>query len=224
MMEYVKAKEFVSNLPFVKSVSSMGTELSKRVSSLTAPNPRPYRICNHDRHIKKGVTACSLRELIVKAMETLMIAGTVSVVLEEDGTLVETEEFFEMLDNDTTFMVLEKGQRWRHAKSGVVSYSTNEKPKNSKDIARITFDIYKLHPRDLFGSLNVKATFYGLYSMSVDFKCLGPKKVLREVLRLASSLMHGLGNLFLVAATCIRRIIDGPEQWQPVRVTEYLEQ
>lgn len=54
-----------------------------------------------------------------------------------------------------------------------------EKPRNSQDIARITFDIYKLNPRDLFGSLNVSATFYGLYSMSCDFKCLGPKKVLR---------------------------------------------
>ena len=55
-----------------------------------------------------------------------------------------------------------------------------EKPKHSKDIARITFDVYKQNPRDLFGSLNVKATFYGLYSMSCDFQGLGPKKVLRS--------------------------------------------
>ena len=54
-----------------------------------------------------------------------------------------------------------------------------EKPKHSKDIARITFDVYKENPRDLFGSLNVKATFYGLYSMSCDFQGVGPKKVLR---------------------------------------------
>lgn len=51
-----------------------------------------------------------------------------------------------------------------------------EKPKHSKDIARITFDVYKQNPRDLFGSLNVKATFYGLYSMSCDFQGVGPKK------------------------------------------------
>lgn len=55
-----------------------------------------------------------------------------------------------------------------------------EKPKHSKDIARITFDVYKQNPRDLFGSLNVKATFYGLYSMSCDFQGVGPKKVLRS--------------------------------------------
>lgn len=55
-----------------------------------------------------------------------------------------------------------------------------EKPKHSKDIARITFDVYKENPRDLFGSLNVKATFYGLYSMSCDFQGVGPKKVLRS--------------------------------------------
>lgn len=55
-----------------------------------------------------------------------------------------------------------------------------EKPKHSKDIARITFDVYKQNPRDLFGSLNIKATFYGLYSMSCDIQGLGPKKVLRS--------------------------------------------
>lgn len=66
--------------------------------------------------------------------------------------------------------------------SGMLSYGLGrEKPKHSKDIARITFDVYKQNPRDLFGSLNVKATFYGLYSMSCDFQGLGPKKVLRSV-------------------------------------------
>lgn len=55
-----------------------------------------------------------------------------------------------------------------------------EKPKHSKDIACITFDVYKENPRDLFGSLNVKATFYGLYSMSCDFQGVGPKKILRS--------------------------------------------
>lgn len=55
-----------------------------------------------------------------------------------------------------------------------------EKPKHSQDIARITFDVYKQSPRDLFGSLNIKATFYGLYSMSCDIQGLGPKRILRS--------------------------------------------
>lgn len=53
------------------------------------------------------------------------------------------------------------------------------KSRNGKDIAQVTFDLYKTSPRDLFGSLSVKATFQGLYSVSADFQCLGPKKVLR---------------------------------------------
>ena len=64
---------------------------------------------------------------------------------------------------------------------GVLSYGLGrEKPKHSKDIARITFDVYKQNPRDLFGSLNIKATFYGLYSMSCEIQGLGPKKILRS--------------------------------------------
>ncbi len=55
----------------------------------------------------------------------------------------------------------------------------HNKPRNGKDIASVTFDLYKMSPKDVFGSLNVKATFQGLYSVSADFQCLGPKKVLR---------------------------------------------
>jgi len=62
----------------------------------------------------------------------------------------------------------------------VVSQSRgNNKPRNGKDIARVTFDLYRMHPQDVFGSLNVNATFRGLYSIGADFQCLGPKKILR---------------------------------------------
>lgn len=66
-----------------------------------------------------------------------------------------------------------------------------EKSKHSKDIARITFDVYKQNPRDLFGSLNVKATFYGLYSMSCDFQGVGPKKVLRSEINMSHNPIVG---------------------------------
>lgn len=42
----------------------------------------------------------------------LISAGIVTLVLEEDGTVVDTEEFFKSLDDNTHFMVLEKGQKW----------------------------------------------------------------------------------------------------------------
>lgn len=42
----------------------------------------------------------------------LIAAGTITLVLEEDGTVVDTEEFFQSLDDNTHFMVLEKGQKW----------------------------------------------------------------------------------------------------------------
>lgn len=72
-------------------------------------------------------------------------------------------------------------QSWGTLQRGVLLYGLGrEKPKYSKDIARITFDMYKQNPRDLFGSLNIQATFYGLYSMSCDIQGLGPKKVLRS--------------------------------------------
>ncbi|XP_058876583.1 cell death activator CIDE-B [Acipenser ruthenus] len=208
-----------------KSVTSVGSELSRRVWAAPSPPQRPFRVCTHDRRVKKGVTAGTLQELIDKAMDALLLSSLVSVVLDSDGTEVDSDEFFQLLDDDSTFMMLQPGENWRGSGGrGVLSYSLNQKPRHAKDIARVTFDLYKLNPRDLFGSLNVKATFYGLYSMSLDFKCLGPKKVMRELLRLSSTLLFALGKILLSSASFIRHTIEGADHWQrPAREAECWE-
>ncbi|XP_040194420.1 cell death activator CIDE-B [Rana temporaria] len=216
--------DFISNLgpsALIKSVSSVGSEISRRVKTASAPPQRPFRICSHDRSVRKGVTAGTLRELVAKAMDAFFFTGIVGLVLEEDGTMLDTDEFFETIEEGSVIMVLEQGQKW-NPKKGVLSYSLqNEKPKNSRDIARITFDVYKLNPRDLFGSLNVKATFYGLYSMSCDFQCLGPKKVFREFLKVLSKGLQGVGRLLLATSGLIKRLLDGSDHWQNNRICEY---
>ncbi|XP_047396039.1 cell death activator CIDE-B isoform X1 [Sciurus carolinensis] len=203
----------------LRAVSNMSSELGRRVWASAPPPQRPFRVCDHKRTIRKGLTAATRQELLDKALETLLLHGTLTLVLEEDGTSVESEDFFQMLEDDTCLMVLELGQSWSPTRdtlqSGVLSYGLGrEKPKHSKDIARITFDVYKQSPRDLFGSLNIKATFYGLYSMSCDFQGVGPKKVLRELLRLISSLLQGLGHMLLGISSTLRHVVEGAEQWQ----------
>ncbi|XP_044521133.1 cell death activator CIDE-B isoform X1 [Gracilinanus agilis] len=220
-MEYTKAKDYISAFnptSLLRSVSSVGSEFGRRVWASAPPPQRPFRVCDHKRVTRKGLTAATRQELLDKALETLLLSGVLTLVLEEDGTCVESEEFFQMLEDDTSLMVLEAGQNWSPVRSGVLSYGLGrEKPKHSKDIASITFDVYKQSPRDLFGSLNVKATFYGLYSMSCDFQGLGPKKVLRELLRWTSTLLQGLGNMLLSVASTLRHVVEGAERWQQRR-------
>ncbi|KAI2662798.1 Cell death activator CIDE-B [Labeo rohita] len=148
---------------------------------------------------KKGVTAGTLEELKEKAAQALLISTVLTLVCEEDGTEVDSEE---------------GGNK-----------PAESKPRTGKDIAQITFDLYRTHPKDVFGSLNVKATFQGLYSVSADFQCLGPKKVLREALRLMSSLLHAAGHLLISSAAVIRRIIHGADllQAQQGKPIEYWE-
>ncbi|XP_002717966.1 lipid transferase CIDEB [Oryctolagus cuniculus] len=212
-MEYLSALK-PSAEGLLRSVSNMSSEFGRRVWT-SAPPPRPFRVCDHKRTIRKGLTAATRQELLDKALETLLLRGEPTLVLEEDGTAVESEDFFQLLEDDTCLMVLDSGQSWSPVRSGVLSYGLGqEKPKHSKDIARITFDVYKQNPRDLFGSLNVKATFYGLYTMSCDFQGLGPKKVLREFLRWTSALLQGLGHLLLGISSTLRHLVEGAEQWQ----------
>lgn len=47
-----------------------------------------------------------------QALEALVLSGALTLVLEEDGTTVESEEFFQLLEDDTCLMVLELGQSW----------------------------------------------------------------------------------------------------------------
>ncbi|XP_072350557.1 lipid transferase CIDEB-like, partial [Scyliorhinus torazame] len=116
-METPKSRSYVSSsaTSLLRSVSSVGLELSRRLWTST-PSQRPFRICNHDRSTRKGVTAGTLGQLINKALDALLITGAISLVLEEDGTVVDNEEFFEHLDDDTALMALQKDQRWHSPK------------------------------------------------------------------------------------------------------------
>ncbi|XP_076186123.1 lipid transferase CIDEA isoform X2 [Aptenodytes patagonicus] len=172
------AREYVGSL--VRSLVSMGASVGA-VTKQTLfpplmPAGRPFRVSNASRSSRKGIVASSLQELISKTLDAFLIsAGIVTLVLEEDGTVVDTEEFFKSLDDNVHFMVLEKGQKWTQTRNGV----TAVRQKKKRGVANITFDLYKVNPKDFIGCLNIKATFYEIYSVSYDIKCTGAKSVLR---------------------------------------------
>uniref|UniRef100_A0A8C4E5N1 Cell death inducing DFFA like effector b n=1 Tax=Dicentrarchus labrax TaxID=13489 RepID=A0A8C4E5N1_DICLA len=194
-------------LQFIVYAGSL-TSVTKRVWS---PPQRPFRVCCHNRETRKGITAGTLEELKERVLLLSLSAVSLSLVCEEDGTEVDSEEFLMTLPDNTMLMALQPGQTWRPQPVRL----TKEAPRTGKDIARVTFDLYKMSPKDVFGSLSVKATFQGIYSVSANFQCLGPKKVLREALRVASTLLHAAGHLLITSASMIRRIIEGAELWQP---------
>ncbi|KAL0970179.1 hypothetical protein UPYG_G00238410 [Umbra pygmaea] len=211
----------------METTSSLIKSVTRRVWSPTPATPKPFRVCSHDRCTRRGVTARTLDELREMVCQALMLClSSVSVVLvcEDDGTVVDSDDFLMSLPDNSVLMALEPGQTWKPPPTAVFSKSQNHnQSRTGKDIARVTFDLYRQNPKDVFGSLNVKGTLSGRYSVSADFKCLGPKKVLREVLRLASSLLQAAGHLLITSANLIKRIIEGAEFWQPQRaeVPEY---
>ncbi|XP_071200619.1 lipid transferase CIDEC-like [Salvelinus alpinus] len=60
------------------------------------------------------------------------------------------------------------------------------KPQPRKDVAKITFDLYKNNPQDFFGCLNVKATLHSIYSVSYDVRCYAAKKMLKGGSKMSS--------------------------------------
>lgn len=57
--------------------------------------------------------------------------------------------------------------------------SLSRKPAKKIDVARVTFDLYKVNPQDFIGCLNVKATLYGTYSLSYNLHCYGAKRIMK---------------------------------------------
>lgn len=125
--------------------------MTQQLLSSPAPRPRPYRVCNWDRSLRKGVMARNLAELLRQvscllvclsggclstqwggelvarprsppvpwqAQSALLVPDPILLVLDEDGTAVETEAFFQTLEEGTVLMVLGKGQTWAPSKVG----------------------------------------------------------------------------------------------------------
>uniref|UniRef100_A0A8D0H0M9 Cell death inducing DFFA like effector a n=1 Tax=Sphenodon punctatus TaxID=8508 RepID=A0A8D0H0M9_SPHPU len=195
-----------------RSVVAVGASVgSVTRQTLFPPLPtaaQPFRVTNHDRSSRRGIVASSLQELISKTLEAFMITvELVTLVLEEDGTVVDTEEFFQSLRHNTHFMILARGQKWTLGPT----YIATIQPKKM-GVANITFDLYKLNPKDFIGCLNIRATFYEIYSVSYDIKCMGAKHVLRKLLWLLSHAAQVTGQFLLLTGSYVRQLMGDYEE------------
>nr|XP_046253237.1 DNA fragmentation factor subunit alpha [Scatophagus argus] len=75
---------------------------------------KPCRVCNFTRQKSYGLVVPSLDELKVKGCEFLGFSPSdpVTVVLEDDGTIVEDEAYFLCLPLNTKFMLLHEKESW----------------------------------------------------------------------------------------------------------------
>ncbi|XP_054451881.1 lipid transferase CIDEC isoform X2 [Pteronotus mesoamericanus] len=203
---------------FVPMSTSAVTQQLLPLPSQKPLRARPCRVSTKDRSVRKGIMAHSLEDLLHKARDILMLEDKpLFLVLEEDGTAVETEEYFQTLADDTVFMVLQKGQKWQPPSEQGTRYqlSPSCKPAKKIDVARVTFDLYKMNPQDLFGCLNVKATLYGTYSLSYNLNCYGAKRMMKETLRWALLSMQATGHVLLGTSCYMQQLLDATEGEQP---------
>ncbi|NXF94148.1 CIDEC protein, partial [Eubucco bourcierii] len=209
-MDYAKSLSQRLAVPVSKCVSASAS-MTQQLLLSPAPRPRPYRVCNWDRSLRKGIMAHSLADLLHQAKSALAIPGPISLVLDEDGTAVETESFFRTLEEGTVLMALSKGQTWSACKTPGYQMSLSHKPPQRIDVACVTFDLYKTNPQDL-GCLNVKATLYGTYSMSYDLRCYGARRLMKEALRWTLFTMQATGHVLLGTSCYMQQLLDATEE------------
>ncbi|KAI7792330.1 lipid transferase CIDEC [Triplophysa rosa] len=202
-MEYAKTLVPTS---LMRSVSSVQNSLAQRMVS--PPQPRPYRVCTPHRRRRKGFVATSLEDLMDKvASPFLVTCHEFSLVLEDDGTVVDSEAFFQSLPTNTLFMVVEKGKVWTPNKQVLPSFT---QPKR-KGIAHLSFDLYKLDPQDFLGCLTIKATLYEIYTLSYDIHCYRAKEILKSFLRCFLNASRVAGHVLLCSSTYALQQIEEEE-------------
>uniref|UniRef100_A0A665VE91 Cell death inducing DFFA like effector c n=1 Tax=Echeneis naucrates TaxID=173247 RepID=A0A665VE91_ECHNA len=187
----------------VTASMSASATMTQQLLSGRAPRPKPFRVTNADRSVKKGITADSLEDLMNKVSESLSTPCISALVLDEDGTGVDMEEFFLTLPDNTVLMVLVEGQKWTPHPL---------QPVCRTDVAKLTFDLYKNNPKDFIGCLNVKATLYGVYSVSYDLRCYAAKNMLKEALRWTVFSMQVTGHILLGSSCYIEQLLEEDEQ------------
>lgn len=84
------------------------------VQSKIPVEKRPFKVTDRMRLYRKGMMASSLKELVQRARDKFSIDPWVEVylVLEEDGTEVDDEEYFQTLPVNTRLMLLLKENLW----------------------------------------------------------------------------------------------------------------
>ncbi|KAK9953618.1 hypothetical protein ABG768_017600 [Culter alburnus] len=202
-MEYAKTLVPTS---LIRSVSSMHTSLAQRM--LPPPQPRPYKVCTQNRRRRKGFTATSLGDLMEQVASSFLITyQLLTLVLEDDGTVVDSETFFQSLPTNTPFMVLEKGEVWTPSKVVLPSFRQTKR----SGIAKLSFDLYKLSPKDFLGCLTIKATLYEIYTLSYDIKCTRAKYFLKSLLRCFMYVAKLTGQVLLCGSAYVLRYIGEEE-------------
>uniref|UniRef100_A0A8C4HMY1 CIDE-N domain-containing protein n=1 Tax=Dicentrarchus labrax TaxID=13489 RepID=A0A8C4HMY1_DICLA len=187
----------------VSASVSASASMTQQLLSGRAPRPRPFRVTNSERSVKKGIIAETLEDLMNKASDSLGVQCVSDLVLDEDGTGVDTEEFFQTLPENAVLVVLEKGQKWTPHPCRL---------QHRTDVAKLTFDLYKSNPKDFIGCLNVKATLYGAYSVSYDLRCYAAKSILKEALRWTIFSMQATGHILLGSSCYIEQLLEEEER------------
>uniref|UniRef100_A0A673AFM5 Cell death inducing DFFA like effector c n=1 Tax=Sphaeramia orbicularis TaxID=375764 RepID=A0A673AFM5_9TELE len=197
-----------------KCVTAASSSMTQQLLSARPPRQKPFRVTNADRSVKKGIMAHTVEDLMNKVSNSLNVPCVSALVLDEDGTGVDTEDFFQTLPENAVLMVLEKGQKWTPHLRKMKGWDqlSQCRPKHRTDVARVTFDLYKNNPKDFIGCLNVKATLYGAYSVSYDLRCYAAKKMLKEALRWAIFSMQATGHILLGSSCYIEQLLEEEER------------
>ncbi|KAK6175350.1 hypothetical protein SNE40_013835 [Patella caerulea] len=87
-----------------------------RLIALFTGGMKAYKVQDLKRTARYGITAKNFKELLKKGAEKLKIPeDEVTIVLEDDGSVVDSDAFLKTLPTQTVFVFLRNGEQWKGA-------------------------------------------------------------------------------------------------------------
>ena len=76
------------------------------------PKRKPLKICGVKERTRIGLAAATLKELRTKIQAQFPSPRDFKIVLEEDCTRIDDEDYFKTLPDNTVLMVVTEGEQW----------------------------------------------------------------------------------------------------------------
>ncbi|XP_071805767.1 uncharacterized protein [Asterias amurensis] len=83
------------------------------------PKRKPLKICRVKERTRIGLAAATLEELRTKIQAKFPSPRDFKIVLEEDCTRIDDEDYFKTLPDNTVLMVVTEGEQWTRASSSL---------------------------------------------------------------------------------------------------------
>ena len=106
---------------------------------------KPIKVTNAGRTFKKGIVVDNYKQFVEEKVPELFNCESdqIRIVLDEDGTEIDDDDYFQTLQPNTILMILQNDQKWSHFSTPVtISFDQVDDAGSSVNTGMFTLTLF----------------------------------------------------------------------------------